>query len=134
MSPAGWHEIAVDDLLVFASPIALTPAEGQGIDTVAGEWRGDDLLVRIDYGLFVDPLTRYAREASARAFDLTIDGQPAKGVSFDQTDGSRLTAVHVPRLSLPRAGSNKLTFVVITGGARTAEEALRIVRSIRFRR
>ncbi|MGH9158759.1 MAG: hypothetical protein ACRD2X_02070 [Vicinamibacteraceae bacterium] len=132
MSPTGWREIAVGDLLVFASPVVLTPAQAQGIDTAASEWCGNDLLVRIDHGLFVDPLTRYARQAGCRVFDLSIDGQPAKGVAFDQADGSRFTAVHFPRLSLPRAGSNKLTFVVISRGDRTAEDAMRIARSIRF--
>jgi hypothetical protein len=133
MSTTGWHEITVGDLLVFASPVALTPAQVQGIDTVAGEWRGEDLLVRIDYGLFVDPLTRYAHQPGFRAFDLSIDGRPARGVTFDQSDGSRFTAVHFPSLSQAGASANKLTFVVISSGDRTAEDAIRIVTSIRFR-
>ena len=135
MSTRGqWHEIAVDDLLVFSSPVELTPASAQGIDSAVGEWRGDDLLVRTDYGLFVDPLTGYQNRANRQAFEETIDGEPVRGVAFDQADGSRFTAVHFYDLGRLGAAPKKLTFVVITRGARTADEALRIVRSIRFRR
>ena len=54
-------------------------------------------------------------------------------MAFDQADGSRFTAIHF--YDLGRLGAApKLTFVVISNGGRTADEALRIIRSIRFRR
>jgi hypothetical protein len=53
--------------------------------------------------------------------------------AFDQADGSRFTAVYF--YDLGRLGTApKLTFVVISSGGTTADEALRIIRSIRFRR
>jgi hypothetical protein len=62
-----WHEIAVGQLLVFSSPVELTPASAQGIDSAVGEWHGDGLLVRTDYGLFVDPLTGYQNRRTVRS-------------------------------------------------------------------
>jgi hypothetical protein len=133
MSPSQWHEVPVGDVLVFSSPIELAPASAQGIDTAVGEWRGDGLLVRIDVGPFVDRLNRYGQQPNYQAFETSIDGRPARGVAFDQADGSRFTAVHFPDLGPVGAGSRMLTFVVITSGGRTGEEARRIVESIRFR-
>jgi hypothetical protein len=129
-----WHEIAVGQLLVFSSPVELTPASVQGIDSAVGEWHGDDLLVRTDYGLFVDPLTAYQNRSNRQAFEESIDGQPARVVAFDQADGSRFTAVHFYDLGRLGAAPKKLTFAVISSGGRTGDEALRIIRSIRFRR
>lgn len=129
-----WHEIAVGQLLVFSSPVELTPASAQGIDSAVGEWHGDGLLVRTDYGLFVDPLTGYQNRPNRQEFEESIDGQPARVVAFDQADGSRFTAVHFYDLGRLGAAPRKLTFVVISSGDRTANEALRIIRSIRFRR
>ena len=97
-------------------------------------WHGEDLLVRTDYGLFADQLTGYQTRANRQAFEEAIDGQPARVVTFDQPDGSRFTAVHFSDLGRLGAGPKKLTLVVISSGSRTTEEALRIVRSIRFRR
>jgi hypothetical protein len=128
------HEIAVGDALVFSSPVELTPASAQGIDSAVGEWHGADLLVRTDYGLFADQLTGYQKRANRQAFEEAIDGQPARVVTFDQPDGSRFAAVHFSDLGQLGDGPKKLTFVVISSGSRTTEDALRIIRSIRFRR
>jgi hypothetical protein len=129
-----WHQIAVGQLLVFSSPVELSPASAQGIDSAVGEWHGTDLLVRTDYGLFADPLTGYQNRPNHQGFAESIDGQPASVVAFDQDDGTRFTGAHFYDLRGVGAAPNKLTFVVISSGSRTAEEALRIIRSIRFRR
>ena len=97
-------------------------------------WHSDDLVVRTDYGLFVDPLTGYQNRPNRQEFEESIDGQPARVVAFDQADGSRFTAAHFYDLGRLGAVPKKLTFVVISSGGRTADEALRITRSIRFRR
>ncbi len=135
MSTKRQHEIAVGTLLVFSSPVELTAASAQGYDTAVGEWHGEDLVVRTDYGLFADPLTGYQKRSNRQTFEESIDGLPARGVAFDEENGTRFTAVHFHDLGpLGAATKNKLTFVVISSGSRTADEALRIVKSIRFRR
>jgi hypothetical protein len=129
------HEIAVGDVLVFSSPVEMAPVAAQGIDSAVNEWRGEQLLVRTDYGLFVDPLTGYKNRPNLQVFEEPIDGQPARAVTFDQADGSRFTAVHFPDLGRLGAAPKKLTLVVISSGRRSADdEGLQIVRSIRFRR
>jgi len=133
MSPnQSWHDVAVGKLLVFASPVQLASAEVTGIDSAVGEWRGEGLLVRTDYGLFVDPLTGYQSRPGSRIVQELIDGRRARIVAFDQDDGSRFTAAHFADLGVRDRAPEKLTFVVISRGARTAEEALRMIRSIRF--
>ena len=127
-----WHEIAVGNLFTFSSPVALEPAATQGIDSAVGEWHGPNLLVRSDYGPFSDPLTSQRTAPNRQAFEETIDGRPARIVSFDEADGSRFTAVHVAGPGGAPAG--KLTLVVISRGERSADEALRMLRSVRFRR
>jgi hypothetical protein len=72
---------------------------------------------------------------SSQAFFIAIPPHHDSGTvaAFDQADGSRFTAVYF--YDLGRLGTApKLTFIVISSGGTTADEALRIIRSIRFRR
>ena len=135
MSPTqNRHEIAVGDLFTFSAPVSLSASSARGIDSAVGEWHGDGLVVRSDYGLFVDPLTGHQHRSNRKEFEESIDGVPARIVAFDQADGSRFTAAHFPSLPGPGGDRQKLTVVVLTSGKRTPEEGLRVVRSIRFRR
>jgi hypothetical protein len=129
-----WSDVRVGDMFTFSAPAGLEPTSARGMDTDFGEWRGGDLLVRIDAGLFVDPLASYGSKPNVRAFDEAIDGQRARLVTFDQPDGSRFTAAHFPDVPNAAGGRKKLTFVVISSGERSADDAMRIVRSIRFHR
>jgi hypothetical protein len=134
MPPAHWREVRFGDLLVFSSPVDVTPTGGTGVDTAFGEWRGEGLVVRCDYGLFVDPLTAHQNRSDARTSNEVINGHNARVVAVDQPGGSRFTAAHFPDVPKPGGGAAKLTFVVITSGQRTPAEAVDIVRSIRFTR
>ena len=93
---ATWHEHVVGDLLTFSAPGPLKSADAQGMDSAVGEWHGDGLVVRTDYGLFVDQLNRYQGRSHLQQFEESIDQVPARIVSFDQPDGSHFTAVHFP--------------------------------------
>ena len=131
---ATWHEHVVGDLLTFSAPGPLTSADVQGMDSAVGEWHGDGLVVRTDYGLFVDQLNRYQGRSHLQQFEESIDQVPARIVSFDQPDGSHFTAVHFPAVPSSGPPPQKLTLVVIGTGQKTGADALHIVRSIRFRR
>jgi hypothetical protein len=128
-----WRDVRVGDRLTFSAPIDLTSTSARGTDTDFSEWHGDGLTVRVDAGLFSDPLTRYQSKPNVRQRDESIDGQAARVVTYDQPDGSRFTAAHFPELQ-NAGGAKKLTVAVISSGDRSADEALRIVRSIRFGR
>lgn len=129
-----WRDVRSSDKVMFSAPVELTPTSARGTDTDFSEWHGDDLIVRVDAGLFSDPLTRYQSKANVRQLDESIDGQRARVVTYDQPDGSRFTAAHFPDLQNAAGGARKLTIVVISSGDRTADDALQIVRSIRFHR
>ena len=128
-----WREVQVGETLTFLAPAGMEPTSARGVDTSFGEWRGHDLIVRVDSGLFVDPLTRYGSQPNVRAWDESIDGRLARIVTFDQADGSRFTAAHFAGLQDPAGRPSKLTLVVISGD-QTADEAMQVVRSIRFPR
>ena len=133
MSTGAWHEINVGDVFTFSSPVKLSSTGAEGIDSAVGEWHGDGLVVRSDYGLFADPLTGHQNRTNRSVFEESIGGVPARIVANDQSDGSRFTAVHFSDLTGPGGKRQKLTFVVVSSGERTPDEALRMVRSIRFR-
>lgn len=130
----GWTTIAVGDVLEFTAPTSLERTTAEGGDTAFSEWRGDGLTVRVDYGLFVDPLRSSQRQADAEVVEETIDGIAATRVSYAQTDGMRFTAVHFPDLSAIGGGRNKLTMVVLSPSSRPADDARRMVTSVTFRR
>jgi hypothetical protein len=129
-----WRDIRVGDRLAFSAPTELKPTSARSADTDFSELHGDDLVVRVDAGLFGDTLTRYRSKPNVRESDESIDGQRARVVTYDQPDGSRFTGAHFPDLQNAAGGAKKLTVVVISSGDRSADDALRIVRSIRFRR
>ena len=121
-------------MLEFSSPVALERTTAEGADTAFSEWQGDGLTVRVDYGLFVDPLKSSQRQGGAEVVSETIDGLPATRVSYAQADGTRFTALHFPDLSAAGGGRNKLTMVVLSPSSRSADDARRMVTSVRFRR
>ena len=130
----GWTTVVVGDVIEFAAPVALERTTAEGADTAFSEWHGDGLTVRVDYGLFVDPLRSSQRQAGAEVVDDTIDGLAATRVSYAQPDGTRFTAVHFPDLAAIGGGRNKLTMVVLSPSSRPADVALRMVASVKFRR
>ena len=130
----GWQTVAVGDVLEFASPVALARTTAEGADTAFSEWQGDGLTVRVDYGLFVDPLKSSQRQAGADVVEETIDGLVAMRVGYTQADGTRFTAVHFPDLSAVGGGRNKLTMVVLAPSSRSADDVRRMVTSVKFRR
>lgn len=130
----GWTTVVVGDVLEFTAPAALERTTAEGADTAFSEWRGDGLTVRVDYGLFVDPLRSSRRQAGAEVVEETIDGIPATRLSYTQPDGMRFTAVHFPDLSTIGGGRNKLTMVVLSPSSRPGDDAQRIVTSVKFRR
>ena len=120
MSPReqDWHEIVVGDLIAFASPVPLQPTSAVGTDTAFSEWQGGGITVRVDYGLFVDRLDSSQRQDGAETADETIDGVPARRVSYSRADGTRVTAVHFPDLSAVGGGRNRLTIAVLSPSSR----------------
>lgn len=129
-----WTTVGVGNVLEFAAPAALERTTAEGADTAFSEWHGDGLTVRVDYGLFVDPLRSSQKQAGAEVVEETIDGLAATRVSFVQPDGMRFTAVHFPDLSATGGGRNKLTMVVLSPLSRADDAARRIVTSVKFRR
>src|SRR5262245_35942886 len=114
-----WHKVLVGDRLTFSAPSELKSTSARGADTDFSELHGDDLTVRVDAGLFSDPLTRYQSKPNVRQFDESIDGQRARVVTYDQPDGSRFTAAHFPDLQNAAGGAKKLTLVVMSSGDRS---------------
>ena len=91
------------------------------------------MTVYVDYGLFSDPLSKYANRSRYNLNYEEIDGQKAKTVVFDHEDGSHFVAVHFQELVERRYGKiNKLTLIVEASVEVGREIPQQIIRSIRF--
>lgn len=111
------------------SPVPLNQTSAVGIDSRAGTWDGGEVVVTIDEGPLADSLTTYADRPGAETTEQTIDGRPARVVSFQLDDGRYLAAAHFERREREAAD---LTISVVVTEALGEEAPAQIVGSIEF--
>jgi hypothetical protein len=92
-------------------------------------WTPDHQLSRaqhnflVDHGPFADNLASYAARSGNRSTEEVIDGRPARIVSFDESDGTRVVAAHFDGLktravkprNLTNAGTNEPPLRLLAG-------------------
>ena len=128
-----WKEVNMEGQFEFSLPANLSEAREQGIDSNVARWEGEGITVRVDYGMFSDPLTSYAGRPNYHISSETINGHAARVVGFDEGDGKRLVAAHFHDIAEGRnAKQERLTIVVETDRKVRSEVPDRIIRSIRF--
>jgi hypothetical protein len=131
--PKNWKEVNFEDEFTFSVPVGVSEVDAQGIDSSIGVWKGEDVTIRVDYGLFSDPLTSYSGRPNYEHLAEEIDGRAASIIGFDQSDGNRFVAVHFYDLAeRGHAKLRKLTMVVEASQKVGRELSLEIIRSIRF--
>jgi hypothetical protein len=128
-----WKEVNFKGKFKFSLPTSLSEADEQGIDSSVALWEGKGITVRVDYGLFSDPLTSYVDRPNYNLSNEDIGGHAARIVWFDQNDGSHFVAAHFHDLA-ERRGVNlrNLTIVVETSQEVGSEIPEKIIRSIQF--
>ena len=128
-----WKDILFKGKFKFSVPASLLEAEEQGIDSSVALWEGKGIKVRVDYGLFSDPLTSYVNQPNYILSNEDIGGNPARIVWFDQNDGSHFVAAHFHDLEERRwTDLRKLTIVVETSKKVGSKISEKILRSIQF--
>ena len=128
-----WKKANFEGEFEFSLPAALSETKEQGIDSSVTRWEGEGITIRVDYGMFSDPLTSYVKRPNYHLSNEEIGNRAARVVSFNQDDGRHLVAAHFHDLAEGKsANRGKLTVVVETEPSVGREVASRIVRSIRF--
>lgn len=108
----------------FNRPPGLVPQTVQAIDSLAGEYRGDGLVLIYDMGRFgtsVDHLVKPVRQG------ITIDGRAGELLTSEREIVLVLPKVHETFL-----GALKFSMVLKSEGKVSPELALRIFQSIEF--
>jgi hypothetical protein len=126
-----WKEVGFAGTFRFSVPADVVEITAHGIDSDVAHWEGGGITVRVDSGLFSDPLTSYANHPGT--LDDVICGRPARLVSFDRDDGSRFAAAHFLEKTGEPAGRGTITVVVETDRGVEPEVGAEILRSIEFK-
>lgn len=128
-----WKKANFEGEFEFSLPAAMSEAKEQGIDSNVARWEGEGITVRVDYGMFSDPLTSYVGRPNYHLSNEEISKRAARVVSFDQDDGRHLLAAHFHSLAKGKTADRaNLTIVVETEPSVGREVASRIIRSMRF--
>lgn len=125
--------VDVDGKFRISLPVGMAEVDEHGIDSDVYHWVGESIEVRIDHGLFSDPLTSYAGYPDYELTTEAIDGHLARIISFHQYDGSLIVAAHFHDLARRRHADLKKLTVVIQSSLNDGDEISKtIVRSIKF--
>jgi hypothetical protein len=131
-STAEWHAYEFGEVLTFRSPVRLARTGARGIDSNVGVWEGGGVRVLIDHGLFSDPLTGHQGRAGHEVREESIDGAPARVVSYPTAGRGRGAGAHFMDLG-GRAGGRAIRLTMtIESDTLDAGTLLEMVRSIRF--
>ena len=124
-APATWHK-------VDAGPFAISAPPGwefhqlQGVDSFVGEFVGDNIVLRFDFGGYSSPLKREKKPAYV-VIHKSIGGRRAKVVS-PRTPGHGITGVYIRDVG----DSNALTLFGQDLTSSQQELALKIFETLRF--
>lgn len=131
--PTDWIKIQVNNIFSFWVPSSVKEVESRSIDSYSRRWKGDDIVLNIDYGPFSDPLTLYSRKKSYQITSKNIENYPARIVSFEKDSGWNFVGVHFSDLGRNKFDQIiKLTLVVESAPKIDKEIGSRIVKSIRL--
>lgn len=126
------QEVRFGDQLRLRLPADISASsDEQSIDSNATVWRGSGVTVLVDEGPFADTLTSYRDRPNHRVTDATINGHPARVVSFERKDGGHYVAAHFAGAE-EGGGAGGLTVAVETIEGVSPEIGSSILRSIAF--
>jgi hypothetical protein len=129
--PTDWILIQINNEFSFWIPPSVMEVKGHSIDSYSRHWKGVDIVINFDYGLFSDPLTLYSRNKSYQITNVNINNYAARKVSFQKDNGWNFVGVHFPNLGKNKFGQIiKLTLVVESGPEVDKEIGSRIIKSI----
>lgn len=124
-APTGWSKIDAGAFSVFA-PSGWKFHQLQGVDSYVGEFTGDGIVLRFDFGGYSNSF-KEEKKPTYVVVHKSIGGLPAKIVS-PKTAGHGVTGIYFPRTF----GSNKLSLFGQDLTSTQQELALKIFETIRF--
>ena len=124
--PNDWLKLEAGAFSIHAPP-GWEFHKRQGIDSYVGEFAGDDVMVRFDFGRYSNPLDK-EHEPTYIVTQEVVGGYRAKIVN-PRTSGHGITGVYFRRVT----GSNRLCLWGEDLTETQQELALQIFRTIRFK-
>ena len=122
--------------LTLQAPSTMVLTRG-GIDSVAGFLADEKLHLNYDFGLNTDSLQAPSGAIDFQAFAMTLDGLPARFVSYradDRTGQAQVCAgIHVPQVRASARGRIGLTLHACGPTADSIQQARTIFASVRLR-
>lgn len=129
-----WKQVNFEGIFTFSLPAALSEVPMQSIDSNTASWAGEGITVRIDFGLFSDPLTSFTGHPGYNVSNEKIGSHTARIIRFDREDKGHFVAAHFHDLTEGRdAPPKKLTIVIETSQETEVAIAEKIIRSIKFK-
>jgi hypothetical protein len=125
--PTDWRNVDAGAFSILA-PLGWKFRQLQGIDSYVGEFIGEGVVLRFDFGGYSNPL-KEEKEPAYLVVHKSIAGLRAKIVS-PKTPGHGVTGIYFPKTF----GSNKLCLFGQDLNATQQELALKIFETIRFGR
>ncbi len=126
--PDGWHLLDAGDFTIYA-PAKWDFHKLQGIDSYVGEFVGDGVRLKSDYGLYSNSIPAEAKEPAYTIVEEKIGGHLARIVS-SKTTGHGITAIYFRE---DGSGSNGLFIDAINLSDSQQKTVLAMFRTVRFR-
>ena len=79
-APAGWVRDCPGNAFCFQRPANLVLKPAQAIDSLAAEYRSDEIVLRYDYGRYPTSLAHLVNPREER---ISVDGRAAKAIHSD---------------------------------------------------
>jgi len=125
--PAGWTEVEFD-YFAFWLPPGVEETGMEGIDSLVLQYRGEDIEINLDYGLYSSDLREFEFDADGSIEWVRVEGQRARVLSAS-VEGQFVDAIHYPDAG---PGDARLTMVIFSSSTEARVQAEAILRSLRF--
>ena len=127
-----WQTTRLRDVLELSLPATMSASDEHALESPTGMWESDDMTVLVDATMYADDLTSQSASPGAKTAIEHIDGRPARIVSYEEANGTRVTAANVGSSQPTTSSPAGLTIVVRGDPPADPDIPLQIIRSVRF--
>ena len=135
-TPGAWlrHDLGA---FWMQAPPGWTYSKGTGTDSAVGRLHSAGVSMDVDFGLYSDPLQIPEGAAYVKEQALTVDGLPARQVSYVMYPAAappvHYLGLHVPVVRTTSMGKKKLTLLAQSADALPLKQAAAVMATIRFK-
>ena len=124
---AGWVQINAQGHFTFWMPSTMSEELVRGTDSYVGQWSGDGLYVKFDYGMYSGGIDSRIQDIPHTEVSDSASGRAGTIVTYTE-DGAQIATLYVRQVN----EQDRLTFTAGNSSVGTLEIPLTIVRSVRF--